>query len=33
MPIAIFVPAIVGLIYQQSQYGADAAPAGGDKKK
>ena len=33
MPIAIFVPAIIGLIYQQSEYGAAAAPAGGEKKK
>ena len=32
MPMAIFVPAIIGLIYQQSEYGAAAAPAGGEKK-
>jgi hypothetical protein len=27
LPISIFIPAILGLIYQQTQYGEAAAPA------
>lgn len=32
LPVSIFIPAVLGLIYQQAQFGAAPAGGGGDKK-